>query len=301
MRTPSPRRPLAASLALPSLALAATAATALLLTGCSSDGRGPLVALFGPPSITLTEAYPENPSEPRVDHSAFTALLQKHVDDNGGVDYAGVARDAEALDGYLQTIATADFEALGRDEKLALLLNAYNAATLKLITEHLGVASIKDIPSDQRWTDERWVVGGKTMSLTAIENQAIRPNFLDSRIHWALVCAAVSCPPLRREAYTGARLEAQLAEQTRITFTRGTRWLRVDDGGETLRVSPILLWYLGDFVQTDGSVAEHVATVDAGVRASVAAGDPPRVDYQDYDWSLNTPEAMAAAVALESR
>jgi hypothetical protein len=96
---------------------------------------------------------------------------------------------------------------MGRNEKLALLINAYNAFTLKLIVERLPVQSILDIPAAERWDAVRWKVGGQVWSLKQIEHEQIRPKFTEPRVHFALVCAAVGCPPLRNEAYDASRLD----------------------------------------------------------------------------------------------
>ena len=94
------------------------------------------------------------------------------------------------------------FADLGRSEKLALLINAYNACTLRLILDHWNdgqLASIKDIPRDNRWEDQRWQIGKRRLSLNQIEHEEIRGRFAEPRIHFALVCAAKGCPPLRAE------------------------------------------------------------------------------------------------------
>ena len=127
---------------------------------------------------------------------------------------------------------TAPIDELGRDERLALLINAYNAFTLRLILDHYPVASITDIPADQRWDAVRWRLAGETYSLNQIEHELVRPNFREPRIHFALVCAAVGCPPLRTEAYTGELLEEQLEGQTRYSHAHD-RWLRYRTGADT--------------------------------------------------------------------
>ena len=190
------------------------------LGGCTQS----LVKLFGPPAVSMEESYAARPDGVTFDHSAYSELLAAYVDDEGLVDYDGLSEGSEALDHYLDTVAAAPWDEMGRDEKLALLLNAYNAATLRLMLDYPDVDSIRSIKSAKRWKDERWTVGGTLYSLHAIENEAIRPHFKEPRIHWALVCAAVSCPPLRSEAYVGERLDEQLREQENRVLTRGSRW-----------------------------------------------------------------------------
>jgi hypothetical protein len=154
-----------------------------------------------PPVVTAVDVYGDHAGEAAFDHSMFDTLLGAYVDADGFVDYAGLLGDAARLDAYLDQLAAAPFDALGRDEKLALLINAYNAFTLRLILDHYPVASIQDIPAPERWDAVRWRVGPHTWSLNQIEHEEIRPKFVEPRIHFALVCAAVGCPPLRAEAY----------------------------------------------------------------------------------------------------
>ena len=148
------------------------------------------------------------------------------------------------------------------------------------------VASIKDIPARKRWDDVRWNVGGNLWSLNQIEHEQIRPKFSEPRIHFALVCAAVGCPPLRNEAYTGDRLEAQLEAQTRLVHRDG-RWFRYDRDRNTVHLTKLYEWYGGDFKQAAGSVPRYVAAYSPQLKEAVDAGRPPNVRWLDYDWSLN--------------
>jgi hypothetical protein len=130
------------------------------------------------------------------------------------------------------------------------------------------------------------VLAGETYSLNQIEHGLIRPNFREPRIHFALVCAAIGCPPLRSEAYTGDRLEQQLEDQTR--FTHGNeRWLRYERGNATIELTALYQWYAGDFEQVAGSVLEYAARYDDDLATDLEAGHSPTIRYLDYDWSLN--------------
>lgn len=254
--------------------------------------QGRLRGLFGPPQVTLQEAYQAKPDGPIVDHSVFDALLRKHVAPGGWVDYAGLAQSAAQLDAYLAAVKAAPLAKLGRNERLALLINAYNAFTLKLILEHWDggrLASIKDIPADQRWDAVRWNVGGPVWSLNQIEQEQIRPKFREPRIHFALVCAAIGCPPLRAEAYTGARLEAQLSDQAEYMHTHD-RWFRYEPGDTKIGLTKLYDWYGDDFKQVAGSVLEYVAQHATPLKESLDAGKRPEINWLDYDWRLNRKE-----------
>ena len=257
--------------------------------------RGFLKSLFGPPQVTLAESYEAKPGGPTFDHSDFDALLKKHVDAEGQFDYRELKKDPKPLDAYIASLEGAPLDELGRDERLALLINAYNAFTLRLILNHYPLASIKDIPSDQRWDAVRWKVGGHEWSLNQIEHERIRPHFREPRIHFALVCAAKGCPPLRKEAYVAKRLEEQLEAQARYVHQH-ERWFRFPDskdskeGGQTVHLTELYDWYRGDFEQVAGSVLDYAARYAPELKSALEAGRTPEIEWIDYDWSLNEQE-----------
>ncbi|MEX0745477.1 MAG: VTT domain-containing protein [Phycisphaeraceae bacterium] len=283
------------------LVLAGLALVMLVTTACAYLNADRLRGMFGPPAVVMGEAYEAKPEGPTFDHSAFDAILKQHVNDNGGVDYDELIADPESLRAYNRSLADAPWGELGRDEKLALLINAYNSFTLQLMIEwlpHEGIDGIRDIPADQRWDDVRWNVGGHVWSLNQIEHEQIRPNFREPRIHWAVVCAAVGCPPLRAESYVAGRLDEQLAEQERIIHTDGSRWFRIDaapGSAGVVHLSQLYNWYGSDFVQaagSGGSVLAYVAEHVPAVREAMQRNQPLRIAYLHYDWSLNDQENL---------
>jgi len=248
-----------------------------------SDGpRSLLLRWFGPPTVDSTEIYAGDRGEATFDHSGLDRLLAEFVDEAGRVDYEGIAGRRDELSRYIDSLAAAPFESLGRNEKLALLINAYNAFTLELILEHYPLDSVRDIPEDDRWKAIRWTVAGQVYSLDRIEHEEIRPKFREPRVHFALVCAAVGCPPLRREAYVGDRLEAQLNEQA-VRVHGDERWVRYEPGSETIELTSLYEWFRGDFEQDAGSILDFVARY----LPELPADDRPKVRFLDYDWSLN--------------
>ena len=249
--------------------------------------RDSLMALFGPPRVVLTEAYEAKLAGPTFDHSTFDVLLWNHVDDDGWVDYQGLAGDQADLDEYISAVAKAPFDDMGRDEKLALLINAYNAFTLRLILDNQPLRSIFDIPDDKRWDDERWNIGGHTWSLSQIEHEQVRPKFIEPRIHFALVCAAAGCPKLSNEAYVAERLEEQLADQARYAHEHD-RWFRYEPGSGVVELTQLYQWYGDDFEQTAGSVLDYAAQYSTGLKQALDAGNTPSVRWLFYDWNLNT-------------
>jgi hypothetical protein len=228
------------------------------------------------------------------DHSAYDALLGKHVVE-GMVDYD--AFRAPEFKAYLGALARADVDALSEKERLALYINAYNAYTIELINEKGERDSIRNINKTLGlrlkgpWKEELAAVGGKTYALDTLEQDIIRKQFQEPRIHFALVCAAMSCPSLRSEAYTGARLDAQLDDQARGFLLRSPEKNRVDLGTGTLHVSMILDWYKRDFGTTDAAVAGYVAGFyPEGPEKQLLLSGKAKLATTDYDWTLNSQE-----------
>jgi uncharacterized membrane protein YdjX (TVP38/TMEM64 family) len=239
-----------------------------------------------PPVVAAAEAYEARTGGPVFDHAMFDALLKSHVDSHGWVDYEALRQDSHALDAYVRELARAPVDDLERNEKLALLINAYNAFTLRLILDHYPVGSIRDIPDDKRWDAVRWQIGPYTWSLNQIEHEQIRPKFAEPRIHFALVCAAIGCPPLRNEAYAAARLEQQLAAQAEYVHSQ-PRWLQYTPGSDGVRLTALYDWYGSDFTPHAPTVLEYAARYAPRLREARGDGRAPRVRYLDYDWRLN--------------
>ncbi|MFZ5627980.1 MAG: DUF547 domain-containing protein [Spirochaetota bacterium] len=248
--------------------------------GCKSVIR----ALFYPPEVEMVGGLGPDVAGNSFDHSAFSVLLARHVDANGLVSYGGFSADQKELDAYLQAVATTRAENLGRYEALAFYINAYNALTIRLILDHPKVKSIRDIPENRRWKGRTWPVAGERLTLDEIEHKIIRPIFKENRIHFALVCASIGCPPLRNEAYTGARLIAQLEEQTRKFFADSQN-LKWDAATTTLWVSSILDWYAGDF----GDELQLKTFISGYTPNSVSASLPGNITvrFLSYNWNLN--------------
>lgn len=229
------------------------------------------------------------------DHSAFDALLKRHVV-SGLVDY-GAFRTAPGFRVYLDTLARADLETLPPSERLALWLNAYNAYTIELIVSHGESESIRNINKTfglklkGPWKEPLARVGGQTYDLDTIEHEIVRKQFREPRIHFALVCAAMSCPPLRSEAYQGGRLEAQLANQAQLFLQESPDRNRIDLARNTAWLSPIFDWYRADFAATEaglpGAIAQHFP---GGPERDLLLSGRVLVRWTEYDWTLNSQE-----------
>jgi hypothetical protein len=262
--------------------------------------RGILAAVLLMGAINAAVAFDQS-------HADWDALVKRHVivAQNGGssrVDYAGFSRDQGALNGYLDSLSAvtqADYQGWAREQRLALLINAYNAYTVKLVlTRYPDLKSIKDLGSflQSPWKKEFFMLLGATRSLDGVEHGLIRaPGAFDEpRIHFALNCASVGCPMLRDEAYVGARLESQLEDGARRFLGDRSR-NRYDPATGKLEVSRIFDWYKADFERGGRgmvSVPQFFARyadllADAATaRAAVRQGQA-QIRYLDYDWTLN--------------
>lgn len=247
-----------------------------------------------------------NQARAEFDHGLWDTLLKRHsVTTDGGIttriDYAGMQSDARALQEYLDSIASvsrSEFDSWDVDEQLAFLINTYNAATVQLVlSEYPELDSIRDIGLLFNSPFRRQFISlfAEEVSLDDIEHGMIRgwPRFEEPRIHFAVNCAAVSCPPLRAEAYRGNRLDSQLEANTRLFLSnRQINFL----SGDTLRVSKIFDWYGDDFSRGWSGVSslEEFLTsyseelgLDTEQAKQLAEGKT-RIRYTDYDWSLNS-------------
>ena len=267
---------------------------ALLCTGC----------IGGTANVQVVRAQEAVRAPADVDHSAFDRVLNPYVDAQGRVDYARLQPDADSvLTPYLQQLAETDPSNLSRDEQLAFWINAYNAYTIKLILDHYPVESINDIKPgagpqipkvNSPFKLDVGEVAGEVRTLDEIEHGIIREDFDEPRIHFALVCAAVSCPRLRREAYEGTRLDAQLDAQAR-TFLHDDSKNVVPAGEGAIKLSRIFKWFDEDFGGSRASIQRFIAPYFEGPVRSRLESAAYDVDFRDYDWSLNDQPRSTAA------
>lgn len=230
------------------------------------------------------------PGADKFDHShaKWTTLLSRHVK-AGVVDYAAIKEGSE-LGAYLrdlEAVTPAEFAPFSKPEKLAFWLNVYNAYMVKLIAGNYPIDSVRRIgllpfAAFRKDFIELPATGKKETSLDFVEHEIVRKQFAEPRVHFALVCAAKSCPPLRSEAYRAADLDEQLDDQAR-TFLNDTRHNRWEPKEGVLYLSEILEWFAGDFTKTGQTIPEYVSKYMTGLDPGAVA----KVDHIDYDWALN--------------
>jgi len=244
--------------------------------------------VLGMPSAAASQGAP-----PDRLHAPYDALLRAHVR-NGLVDYDAFARAPE-FTAYLATLARTDPAPLPRPQQLAFWINAYNAYTIAQINAHHERRSIRNInrtlglaSTGGAWREKMATVAGVAYSLDEIEHERIRPVFKEPRIHFAIVCAALGCPPLRAEAYLGERVDQQLDDQTRTFLLQTPAKNRVDIVATTVYLSPIFRWFKDDFAPTDPALLQWIARYfPAGAEADFLEAGRARIKWTEYDWSLN--------------
>ena len=226
------------------------------------------------------------------DVSLYARALQKYVRPDGRVDYAGLRGDLADLDRFVAQIARVSPQSSpelfpSREARLAYWLNTYNALVLWAVAREYPEKRnrLKGLIGRALFFYRRkFVVGGKKLSLAAIENEIIRKRFREPRIHFALVCASESCPRLARTPYTAENLEARLEEETR-RFLNEERNVRIDRASRTVTLSKLFDWYAEDFGETRRQTLAFVARYRQDGEA-LREGEW-RVRYFDYDWSPN--------------
>jgi hypothetical protein len=236
-------------------------------------------------------------------YAAWDALLKKHVhwlpdQRQSRVDYRGFAADRAELKKVLDSwsaVPQGVFNSWSREAQMAFLINAYNGFTIELIlTKYPKLKSIKDLGSllQSAWKKKFFTLLGEERHLDWIEHEQLRPRYADARVHSAMVCASIGCPALRPEAYTAARLEAQL-EDGMVRFMADRTRNRYADG--QLQVSAIFKWFREDFEKGHQGFTK---VEDVFAKYADLLADAPAyrekirtkhvvVTHLDYDWSLN--------------
>lgn len=224
----------------------------------------------------------------------FTTLLQDRVK-SGLVDYSRM-KDDKRLAAVIQSLSKINHSALKGNERKAFFINVYNAFTLKLMCDFWPIKSIRDLGNETvvgsatkttPWDRRIVTLFDKTYTLNEIEHSILRPMG-DARIHYAIVCAAKSCPPLRNEAYGAATLDAQLDDQAR-TFLQNPTWNTIDTEQSKAALSSIFSWFSRDFGSTDKDLLLAIAPYLPAEKAKHVRDNVGRyrITYKDYDWSAN--------------
>ncbi|MEM7221326.1 MAG: DUF547 domain-containing protein [Pseudomonadota bacterium] len=265
------------------------AAMLVALSACASIERAAI------PTAQVTDsdwlAFTPGSSE-IVDHSAWNAFLSTYrvegLDGIARLRYAAVTEaDLAALESYISALEQVDVAALDRPEQLAYWINLYNAKTVALVLRDYPVNTIRRVDggllATGPWNRDVVEVDGRALSLNDIEHTIVRPIWQDARVHYAFNCAALGCPNLIAEAYTGETIDEVLDENARA-YVNDPRGFHFE--GDRLTASRIYVWFVEDFGGTEAGVLEHAARYaepELGERLLEAG----RINSYEYDWGLN--------------
>jgi hypothetical protein len=218
-----------------------------------------------------------------VDYAHYAPLLERYATENGVAyeAWADHADDLALLRQVLNDFARVDVASLSTEAQKAFYINLYNAAMLQAVFEHWPIETVKTIGLLPFSVFKKPFIeqGDRRLSLDDVEKAILLKDYFDPRIHFAVNCASESCPPLRAEPFTAARLEAQLNEQTRL-FAESKRAARIDHESKTVAYSELLKWYADDFPGDNPAIYLNRYRDDA-------LPVDYRIDWIPYDWSLN--------------
>lgn len=210
------------------------------------------------------------------DYRSWDGFLRKYVSASGEVNYSKIKSNKSELDNIIKSFSTVNIgSSWNKNEQLAYWINAYNAFTIKLIADNYPLSSIQNLDGGKTWDVMRISIGGKKYSLNNIENDIIRKQFKDARIHFAVNCGAKSCPPLLNAAFLPSTLEAQLENQTKKIFT--TSKLQQLSASK-VKLSKIMDWYASDF----GNLIDFINKY-----SNIKINAKAKIEYLNYDWTLN--------------
>ncbi|RIW17549.1 DUF547 domain-containing protein [Algoriphagus lacus] len=238
--------------------------------------------LFSCQGSTLGMAGTTPPS-----HQLWDQLVKAHVKPNGMVDYKGFIREKAKLESYLKLLSAnaPDRKTWSKNQQLAYWINAYNAFTVKLIVDNYPVKSIRDLGPALKipmikdvWHYQFFKIGGVDSSLDEIEHSILRKEFDEPRIHFAINCASVSCPPLLNEAFVAEKIEAQLTKVATTFINDPSRNKITPDQAQ---ISSIFSWFKGDFTKK-GSLIDFLNTY-----SKVKLKPSAKISHLDYNWNLN--------------
>lgn len=266
-----------------------------------------MVAVFvGCTGYTARSAdQPEGSTITEFSYDLYADLLSDCVNAAGYVDYASLQKRSGELDAFCTMLAALDrttYEAWSHEAQFAFWINAYNACTLKAVVDHYPVKSIKDIGTPLRsvWDKLKFPVTGQSYSLNDMEHRVLRETFKDPRLHMAINCASVGCPPLSNRPYQADTLNEHLASQTR-QFLSNEAAFRIDHDRGVVYLSRIFDWFGEDFLPNNREepplpgldektsatirfIGRHLKPDEASFLTSRT---PVKVKYLEYDWRLN--------------
>ena len=266
------------------------ATLAVGLSACASVER---LALPKPALLSEDFIFKTPEQTQRVNYAIYNQFLTRYwIKDTNGiarVDYKAVsATDKANLASFLDQLQQIDPGNLEREDQLAYWINLYNAQTIRVVLDAYPVSSIRKIKdgpfSIGPWNRKDVVINGTALSLNDIEHRIIRPTFDEPRIHYALNCAAASCPNLAPQAWRGAGMDAAF-EAVELSYLADDRGIIIGADGR-VTASKIFIWFREDFGANEDQILARLISKSPAPKAA-ALKARGRIDQYEYDWSLN--------------
>lgn len=255
----------------------------------------------------------EDPTNEMFNYDRYAKVLNAHVNVDGLVNYAALQSERADLDAFIAAlgiVTQTEISAWDPNARFAFWINAYNAITLRRIVDHYPIKkggliagirypenSIRQIPGV--WDTQKSIVAGRDVTLDEIEHEVLRPEFKDPRVHAAIVCASIGCPPLRNGPFIGEGLDEQLDDQMRKFLTR-VDVFRIDREKNKIYISSIFDWFDEDFSESyktesgypgqdpaRRAVLNFVSKYVSDADARFLRENSYNVVYTYYDWTLN--------------
>jgi len=250
-------------------------------------------------------------------HAAFEQLLGVYVDDGGYVDYERWYNDPMSvaeLESYLAAVAAYSPEATPerfatRNDELAYWLYSYNAYVIRSVLSHWPLDSVTDVKAPLEaikgmgfFYQLRYLFGGRAYSLLVVENDKIRKQYKDPRIHFVLNCASESCPVIRPELPTGDALETLLADAA-TEFVSNPSNVTIDHDSKTVYLAAIFNWFEDDFLNwqranghiTKNGLIDYVTLIaPRSLALELERADSYAVEFRDFDWTVNASSAATS-------
>ena len=221
--------------------------------------------------------------------SAYEFLIEtfsKYVDNAGNVDYNGILKNPYSINEYLDFVEKysprSNPELFSTDDDIvAYWINAYNALIIKIMIENPDVSSILDVSFKYAIFWKKHLVGGEMISLNMIEHKILRKQIQDPRIHFAINCGSISCPPLGKRIFDGVNLDRQLNDKTYSFINNGVD-VRIDSSNKIIYLNKIFKWYKKDF----GDLRSYICTYLEDIEDCNLL-EEYKISYESYDWGAN--------------
>jgi hypothetical protein len=214
-----------------------------------------------------------------LSHAMFDALLQKHVSAIGVVNYEGLGKEKTKLSEYIEQLKkNAPNKNWSSSKEMAYWINLYNAFTIHSILEKYPINSILDLEGGNIWDNKKILIDGKNLSLNQIEKDKLLKRFKEPRVHFAVNCAAKSCPPLLNKAWTEDNIDAYLSKQAKV-FINNPKYNKISP--KKIEVSQIFNWYADDF----GGKSNLIKYLNQYTTEKITP--TASLQFVEYDWSLN--------------